>query len=246
LLQGKLAELSRRVPKLLAAAVEQGNIFVSTDLRSRMNLIWLASDNPDYARKEVIEALKAWPHEGFHLQHYSSMHALAQIELYTGDAEVAWKHLKGQWQALRRSLLLRLQILRVEATHLQARTALATAVESNSKKRARLLRIAEKLARRIAREKMPWANPFASLVLAAVANIRLENEKATAHLSAAAKEFAEGDMGLYAVVSRRRLGQMLGGERGRELLAETDEWMTTEGIKNPRRMTRMLAPGWKD
>jgi hypothetical protein len=174
------------------------------------------------------------------------MHALAQIELYTGDAEVAWKHVKGQWQALRRSLLLRLQILRVEATHLQARTALAAAVESNRKKRERLLRIAEKLACRIAREKMRWANPFAALVRAAIANIGLESEKATGLLSAAATGFAEGDMGLYAVVSRRRLGQMLGGERGRELIAETDEWMAKEGIKNPTRMTRMLAPGWED
>jgi len=26
------------------------------------------------------------------------MHALAQIELYTEDAEVAWKHIQGQWK----------------------------------------------------------------------------------------------------------------------------------------------------
>ena len=85
-------------------------------------------------RAEVIEALKAWPHEGFHLQHYTSMHALAQIELYTGDAEVAWKHIQGQWKALEQSMLLRIQVLRIEAMHLRARAALASAATNTDKK----------------------------------------------------------------------------------------------------------------
>jgi hypothetical protein len=61
LLLGELVELKLRVPVLLSGALEQGNIFVATDLRTRMNLIWLAADNPDRARAEVIEALKVWP-----------------------------------------------------------------------------------------------------------------------------------------------------------------------------------------
>ena len=246
LLQGELAEVSRRVPELLAAAVEQGNIFVSTDLRTRMNLIWLANDEPDSARTEVIEALKAWPQEGFNLQHYSSMMALAQIELYTGDAEVAWKHVDSQWRALEGSLLLRLQILRVEATHLRARTALASAVYREGKQCGWLLRIAEQMADRINSEKMSWADPFAALVKAAVASARFDNAKAAALLTEASEGFALGDMGLYAAASRRRLGQVLGGERGRELITTADQWMTSQRIMKPGLMTRMLAPGWED
>jgi len=68
----------------------------------------------------------------------------------------------------------------------------------------------------------------------AIANIRLEREKGHCAFVCSSDGVSEGDMGLYAVVSRRRLGQMLGGERGRELIAETDEWMAKEGIKNPR------------
>src|SRR6266550_1073655 len=34
---GEIAEVSRRVPALLAAALEQGNVFAATDLRTRMN-----------------------------------------------------------------------------------------------------------------------------------------------------------------------------------------------------------------
>ena len=243
---GELGEVSRRVPGLLTAALEQGNLLATTDLRTRLNLIWLADDDPDRARNEVIEAMKAWPQEGFHLQHYTSMLALAQIELYTGDAEVAWKHIKGQWQALKDSMLLRLQILRVEAAHLQARIALASASFSNQKKRESLFRIAEKQARVIAKENMSWSDPFVPLARGGIASGRGDKTQAAALLAEAVEGFELADMALYAAVARRQLGHVVGGERGAELIAEADEWMARQNIKNPALMTRMLAPGWDD
>jgi hypothetical protein len=235
--------VSRRVPTLLGAALEQGNVFAATDLRTRLNLIWLAADDPDRARAEAIEALKAWPHEGFHLQHYSAMLALAQIELYTGDTEVVWRHLQGQWQALEDSLLLRIQVLRIEAMHLQARAALATS--EAGKDRLRRLKVAEKMATRIANEKAAWATPFASLVRAGIANRYGDKERTAKLLSEAATMFKGQDMELYAAASRRRLGEMVGGDHGYQLLTETSAWMASQRIKNPDAMTRMLAPGFE-
>jgi hypothetical protein len=239
---GEIGEVSRRVPTLLSAALEQGNVFAATDLRTRLNLIWLAADDPDRARAETIEALKAWPHEGFHLQHYSAMLALAQIELYTEDTEVVWKHLQGQWKALEDSLLLRIQVLRIEAMHLQARAALATA--ENSKERTLRLKIAETMAKRIASENAAWATPFASLVRAGIASRYGDKERAAKLLSEAAINFKSQDMELYAAASRRRLGEMVGGDHGYQLMTETTAWMASQRIKNPDAMTRMLAPGF--
>ncbi len=238
---GELAEVSRRVPSLLSAALEQGNVFAATDLRTRMNSIWLAADDPDKARAEVIEALKAWPHEGFHLQHYSSLLAQAQIELYTGDADVAWKHIAGQWPLLQNSMLLRTQVLRIEATYLRARVVLATALRNNDRDK---LSFAETLARKIEKENMAWAKPFAEVVRSAVAHQRNQPTAATTLLAAAIDGFDRVDMHLYAAVSRRRLGELLADDRGRQLLAEADAWMTTQRIKNPERMARMLVPGF--
>ncbi|HZE64796.1 MAG TPA: protein kinase [Pyrinomonadaceae bacterium] len=238
---GELAEVSRRVPSLLTAALEQGNVFAATDLRTRMNSIWLAADDPDKARAEVIEALKAWPHEGFHLQHYSSLLAQAQIELYTGDADVAWKHIAGQWHALENSMLLRTQVLRIEATYLRARAALATSLQNGDRDK---LSFAERLAHKIEKENMSWAKPFAVVVRAAVAHQRGQNTEATTLLAAAGDGFERADMRLYAAASRRRLGQLLADDRGRHLIAAADAWMTTQRIKNPERMARMLVPGF--
>jgi serine/threonine protein kinase/tetratricopeptide (TPR) repeat protein len=238
---GELAEVSRRVPSLLSAALEQGNVFAATDLRTRLNLVWLAADDPDTARAEVIEALKAWPHENFHLQHYSSLLALTQIELYTGDVEVAWRHIEGQWPALEDSMLLRIQVLRIEARHLLARAALATATTKVGRDR---LRIAEKLARKIEKENMSWAKPFATLVRAAIAHQRGESAQAPTLLAEAIQGFENADMALYAAAARRRLGERLGDDRGRQLISEADAWMVNQRIKNPESMIHMLAPGF--
>lgn len=238
---GEMVEVSRRVPQLLAAALEQGNLFAATDLRTRLNAIWLAADDPVRARDEVIAAMTTWPRGGFHLQHYTSLVALAQIELYTGDYEVAWKHIESQMKPLERSMLLRIQGLRIDALQLRARLALASAIGSDREPR---LRLAEKLAGKIERENMAYSNPLATLVRAGVAKQRGDEQRAIALTEKALEEFEATNMRLYAVAARRRLGELLGGERGRELVAQTDQWMVKQEIKNPEKIMNLLAPGF--
>jgi serine/threonine protein kinase/tetratricopeptide (TPR) repeat protein len=240
---GEMVEVSRRVPQLLTAALEQGNLFAATDLRTRMNPIWLAADDPDRARAEVISALTDWPRKGFHLQHYSSLVALAQIELYTGDYEVAWRHVEGQIKPLEKSMLLRIQGLRIEATYLRARLALASAA---GKERDRRLRIAQDLAHRIAGEKMRWSDPLALLINAGLAHRRGDDSGSVALVSQAVEGFEASDMALYAATARRRLGEVLGGDRGAELVNQADDWMSKQQIKNPAAVANLLAPGFSE
>jgi hypothetical protein len=63
-------------------------------------------------------------------------------------------------------------------------------------------------------------------------------------LEKAATDFDSTHMRLYATVARRRLGEMVGGDRGRQLVAQTDEWMAKQEIRNPARMMNLLAPGF--
>jgi serine/threonine protein kinase/tetratricopeptide (TPR) repeat protein len=240
---GEMVEVSHRVPQLLAAALEQGNLFAATDLRTRMNPIWLAADDPDRARDEVISALTAWPREGFHLQHYSSLVALAQIELYTGDYEVAWRHIEGQLKPLEKSMLLRIQGLRIEARFLRARLALASAA---GQKRAQRLRIAKDMADSIANEKMAWSNPLAMLILAGLAHRGGDDERAVALMTQAVAGFEASDMKLYAATARRRLGEISGGDSGLELVNQADDWMSRQQIKNPSKVANLMAPGFSE
>jgi hypothetical protein len=239
---GEVGEVSRRVPGLLAAALDQGNLFAAVDIRTRLNVVWLAADDPTKARTEVIAALYDWYHEGFHLQHYTSLQALVQIELYTGDGEVAWRHIQGQWKDLEKSMLMRIQILRIDAMFLSARAALASA-RQNVNRESRL-KTAEKLAQRIAKERIAWGTPFAYLVRAAIEHQRGDNSKAVDLLSQAIELFAATDSYLYAAAARRRLGELTAGERGLEYIAEADDLMRKRQIVNPVAMTRLMAPGF--
>jgi eukaryotic-like serine/threonine-protein kinase len=240
---GEIVEVSHRVPQLLATALEQGNLFAATDLRTRMNPIWLAADDPDRARAEVISALTSWPRKGFHLQHYSSLVALAQIELYTGDVEVAWQHIEGQMKPLEKSMLLRIQGLRIEARHLRARLALASAA---GRQRERRLRIAEALAHSIAKEDMAWSNPLAWLIQAGLARRRGEGARALELVSRSIEGFDAADMALYAATARRRQGEILGGDSGDELISQADDWMSKQQIRKPAAVANLLAPGFSE
>ena len=138
-------------------------------------------------------------------------------------------------------MLLRTQVLRIEATYLRARAALARSLNNGDRDK---LSFAERLAHKIEKENMSWAKPFAVVVRAAVAHQRGRNTEATTFLAAAGDGFERADMRLYAAASRRRLGELLADDRGRQLVADADAWMTTQRIKNPERMARMLVPGF--
>ena len=239
---GEMREISVRMPLLVSAAEKRNNLYELTDLRTRVNLHWLLNDDPDEARRQVIEAMQKWTQKGFHRQHYNALFALAQIELYTGDGLVAWKQVSGQWPALSDSMILRVQIIRIEALHLQARCSLAAAASGGGDER-RLIGVAENLARQIFKEGMKWADPLAALVQAGVASLRNEKQTAISLLSKACAGFEDAHMKLYAAVAKRRLGEITGGTEGQLLTDQADLWMREQKIRAPAKITRMLAPG---
>ena len=242
--QGELGELSRQVPALLADARSSGKLYIATELCTRSNFVWLAADDPDEGERETIESIERWSQKGFHRQHYSAMLARVQTALYRGDAEAAWRLLAEQESMLRRSLLTRVQVLRIESLYLRARGALAMAARNRSSRR--FLSVARAGARRIARERMPWSDPIALLLRAGIAYLEGSTPLAVRYLHDAADRFDRADMKLYAAVARRRIGALQDDAPGRELQRQAEEWMAAQHIKNPACMTRMLAPGFPD
>lgn len=239
---GELQEVSLRLPVMLADALERGNLLAATEARTRANFVWLATDDVARAQREIDEALRTWSHEGFHRQHYNALISQANIALYTGDPVAAWRRIADQWRPLRQSLLLRVQILRAESHFLFARCSLAAAAAGVD--RPRLLRVAGRHASALAREHMPWIDPFAPLVRAGVHAVRGDDAGARRLLVEAAERFDRVDLGLYAAAARRRLGTLTGGDEGRELVARADAFMRAQGIPKPDRVTAALAPGF--
>jgi hypothetical protein len=241
---GELGEVSRSVPALLADARSRGNLYLATELATRANYVWLASDDPDEGERETVESIARWSHERFHRQHYSAMLARVQTALYRGDGEAAWRLLAEQESRLRASYLRRVQIIRIEWFYLRARSALAMA--ATNRRSSRWLSVARAGARRIANERMPWSDPIALLVRAGIAYLEGSTPLALRHLHDAVDRFERADMSLYFAAASRRIAALQHDERGRALQRQADEWMAAQNIRNPAGMTRMLAPGLPD
>jgi hypothetical protein len=243
---GQFRELQSRVPALLEDAGRRGDLYAVTALGTRVgHCCGLAADEPEQAQSQVTQAIGRWSAQGFHIQHWWAMIAQVEIFLYKGESLKPWELLARLWPALRRSLLLRVQYIFIESLHHRAATALAVAANSaaGTFQAVRLLRSAERDAAQIERAKMPWGNGLALLVRAGVAAGRRDTEEASRLLNTAETSLHGADMELYAAAARRIRGELMGGDGGRILIAEADALMLRQQIRNPARMTAMLAPG---
>jgi tetratricopeptide (TPR) repeat protein len=243
LYQGQLRRVSELLPSLLAMARDRGDLYFETELRTRMNLVWLAADRPEEGLREADEAMHRWSHAGFHRQHYNHALARIQTELYCGRAMAAWETVSDNWAAIERTQLLRMQVIRVEAWYLRARAALLVAATGTDTRR--FLTIARQSTMRIARENMPWSKPIASLLTGAIAHVEDRPHTAIEHLVAALQGFEHADMKLYAAVAVRCLGQLTRRFPAEQDQRDADEWMATQGVVNPSRMTQLIAPGFE-
>jgi hypothetical protein len=108
-----------------------------------------------------------------------------------------------------------------------------------------MLEAARRLTAKIERERTRWATPFVPLARAAMADLEGRRPAAIPLLEAAARGFAEAEMGLHAAAARRRLGQLMGGDDGAALVGAAELWMMDQRIANVDAMTQLLAPGFR-
>ena len=242
--QGDCEALRRRTPVVLADAIHRGDLFLVTNLRSVITpFLHLLDDDPDAAIREVGEALAPWPREGFNLQHANEMFSETNALIYRRRGVEALEAVDRRWPALRRSLQLQTQLVRIMMTDLRARATLAAA-EREPDRRGLLAR-AERDARRLARERTAMGELFASCVMAGVAALRGETAAAVAHLQRAQPGAAAMHDGFREIFINYRLGALLDGEDGAACRAAAGAAIALQQIRNPDRMATLFLPGFE-
>jgi eukaryotic-like serine/threonine-protein kinase len=243
---GQIREVATRVPQHVAEGLHRGDLYLTTVLSlSLLNSAWLVDDDPATARSMAADAIARWSFQGSVVHSWYAPTALAQLKLYEGDGAAALEHVERAWPGLERSLLLRVGLVNVEAHHLRARVALATAAGGGAD-REQHRRAAARDAAWLRRRSAPWTRALGALTLAGVEACGGRAEHAVALLAEAERGFDELHLALHAAAARRRRGALVGGDEGRALLAAADEWMAGQRIKNPARMTAMIAPGFAE
>jgi serine/threonine protein kinase len=240
-LMGRLGELARRVPAYLDECAARGDLYGDVNLRtSIVPLLHIAADRPDDAEAEVTAAEARWSPAGFHVQHNYALHTRIGAALYRGDSAAAVAAAERLRAGVERSLLSRIQMVRVTTADAMGRAALAAAATGD---RA-ALRGVRRAIRRLGREATPMSLPMAALLEAGLAAVGDAPERAARHLEIAVAGFERADMGQHAAIARRRLGQLLGGETGSALVVAADAWLLAEDVVSPARTAAMLAPGF--
>jgi hypothetical protein len=244
-LQGEFRELRADGIRLVRDAEDRGHLFMETDLRLRViYLTDLMRDAPAEAQEGVHRASAKWPMEKWSFQRYRWIDSTVQIGLYRDDPTEARELFARHWPSFRRSLLARIPSVWNFMVFDRDRLALAEVAEL-PRTHDRMSKL-KHLGRELLKSPDTYAQGWGQLVRAGAANIAGDTEAALRHLEAAEAKFTEAEMGAYRTVTRRRRGELIGGDEGRALIAECDALLEGQGIQNPVAWARMYAPGFED
>ncbi|HEX5661827.1 MAG TPA: hypothetical protein VFX59_31765, partial [Polyangiales bacterium] len=236
---GQVGDLTSQVPEALRDADSRGDLFASTYFRTlRSTWAWLGPDQPAVARAELATAERNWHARGYQLPHYYITLGLAELDMYEGQPAASLARLNAEWK--RGALLRNIQHARIELRGLRGRLCLAQAAVARD---PALLRNARDEAKALARERSPWPVALATLLQASLASFE-QHARAEPLLRDAAARFTAIGMKLHAAAAEYRLGQLLAGDQGSQLVQASESTIRGCGVKRPERFVRLLAPGF--
>jgi len=221
-------------------AKERGDMYMTGTLGTlMMAIVRVADDDLESGQDELRQVSRLWSRQGFHIQHHNCVLASCLISLYRGDNAETWERLEMLRPTYARSLLLRVQTIRIELYRFRARGALAASRVADYP--GRLVQEAVRTVRSLEREDFPAAAAHALSIRAQIAASRGASFAARSLFEGAICAYRELGMSLFAAATQRGLGSLLGGDEGMALVAEADQWMTSQGIRNPARMAALYV-----
>jgi hypothetical protein len=169
-----------------------------------------------------------------------------ETALYDGDARHALTRWQEEEAAVKKSLLLRIQLLKTGAVQRRARAALAVAASlpETSEERETLLVSVRSAARSIAKEGTSWGVPLAALLLAGERHLEERDDEALAALDEAVAGFTETGMAAYRAAALVQRGRLLGGQEGARQTEEGLSWLAGQDVRNPEALAKLFAPGF--
>jgi hypothetical protein len=239
---GEFREYSRRFPAILEDARARGDVYAEAVLvlSAGSYIVPLKEDRIAAARAELDAALAQLPGPGWGLPRLWGLFAKVDIALYAGEADEAWRLLEEAWPRVSRSLLLFVQTIRVYVRHQRGRAALAVAARATvARARAALVRLAEREARALEREGLPWAAAFALPLRAGAARLAGRDDEAAQLLARAARALSAVDMGMHAAGARLAHAWLVGDDAAR---AEAETWMRERDVVRPERVAALVCP----
>ncbi len=240
---GDIASLVDRVPALEREAAERGDLYgrLAMTLGCPRLAMTLVTDDPLAQRAIAEESIASWPGDWYQVQHYWADYSLLNIDLYANQPEIGWARIEKTWPLLEKALLLRVEEVKIYMSEVKARLALALAMRTT--RRGSYLSLVEKVARHLDKRSMiPWCGAMANLLRAQVAALEGNHQRELELLTHACAGFEIGELAGYEMVTRMRIGVLIGGAAGAEQVGVAQTWAHTARVANLTGLTRLLAP----
>jgi len=236
-LLGSARALRQQLPELLADAARRADRYLETTLLRGGAWVCLCDDDPAAARRTLERSSWVSSDEGMHVQHWIELDALGEIALYEGAGATAALELGPKLLGVERSLLSRLQRIRVLTRFLHGRLLVARA--SQGGRRAGFG--ARTLALLLGREEVSYALAMGALLEACVEHLGGRAEPRRRALERGAAIGAAH--GLTLLEASALLGLVELGHAGRSALDRATAHFERERIVAPRRLAASILPG---
>jgi serine/threonine protein kinase/tetratricopeptide (TPR) repeat protein len=243
---GEWKELTARYDDFLRSARARGDLYAETHAMVQFGwYVELARDAPWTARENHERAYRRKPTEDPGIHDFFYALGSVGIDLYCDNPEGALRTLDDHWSRFRAGFLFQIYMVCVELLGLRARARIGCAALPYvpSRQRDKLLRGAEKDIAKIDAEGHPYSRATAALYRACVASVTGSPDLTRELLERAERACRAADLAMLAGTARIRLGELTGGARGDELVAEGKAQIEALGVKAPEKVARIFAPG---
>lgn len=243
---GDIPDLIRRFRRYLRYAYQIGDNFLITNLNTRLNICYLFHDKPESARRALDSALHTWPDNSVTVQHFYHLFAQCEYLLYQDEPLQAHELLKASVPVLRKALLLKIQIIRVEILQLEGRVLLALlSILDNENRKKKLRQRLKILYQKISQEDLIYATAWANYLKAGYIWQKKEISIVSflPIVEHTIRQLEAADLKLYSQYMKRVQNTLhrdaISGEKD-----ETEEWLRNQGITSLDAVARIYVPGF--
>jgi serine/threonine protein kinase/tetratricopeptide (TPR) repeat protein len=242
ILTGELGEAALRIAPALDSAASRDDLFALIHLTYPACVSHIVADDVDAAWR-VAQTQIARSAQEFTSAEFGGFISAGSVERYKGDGKAAWSRAQRVSSRLDGSDLMRVAVIRIFAAYERGLSAIASATQGHD--RAGALRAADRFARALARERVPYGRAMGHLVRAGVHAARGHAARAAEALDAAVPLLDSADLGYLAACARYRRGQLVGGDRGCDEMERSRSFFSAQGVSNVERCLAMSVPGFE-
>ncbi len=238
---GALGDLVACLPSYTREAIDRGDLYTLINLRTTHAIVALATGSAADASAHLDECDRHLTREGFHVQHYLTLVARAQVSIHHRQPEAAYRSIAEAWPKLKRSMLLRVPLIRIHSHDTLGRAALAIAAADKARQ-PELRPVVARCIKALAAERDPWVAVLRDTLAGCASLIDGERENGVAHLRRALAAAKTHAMNMHAAALSGALGQLLADDEGATLIASAEAWSGSQGVSDLKKSVAFLVP----